>query len=575
MKLAQFSVTNFRSIQRAEKLRLGDFTVLVGPNNEGKSNLLEALAIGMQGLSIRMPRIPRPQERKRFRVNVQGAEQFEYHWERDFPQTLQGNDNGRTTLSFDFELTTEEVDEFQEEVGSRFNEILPISLSFGRSSRPSFKVRKQGPSQRTLLEKKDEIARFVADRVQLQYVPAVRTGERVSEIVQRMLGRELARTAEEGEIAEALEAIKKLQEPIFESLSTAIAERLKRFLPEVSSVTIQADENPAMARALARGVGVVIDDGVPTDLSFKGDGVQSLAALAMIQHYSKETARAREFILAVEEPEAHLHPKAIHALRDTLKETAASQQVIATTHSPLLVNRLNLASNIIVTKNHAIPARSVQELRDVLGVHVTDNLVAAEVVLIVEGPTDSTALHSLLASNEKLRPVLEDGLLSLMPLHGSGNINYLLTQVQDSLAATHAFLDNDDAGKAAASASEDAGLLTPADITMAMRRGERGGCELEDLIDPAIYEAPFLEQLGVSIDHPWMNRMSEGKWSKRMKVVFQASGKSWSTATERKAKALVASSVVESPETAVIADCRGVIESVERCLEQKLEKRSG
>ena len=39
MKLKKFSVTNYRSITRTSNIILQDFTVLVGKNNEGKSNL--------------------------------------------------------------------------------------------------------------------------------------------------------------------------------------------------------------------------------------------------------------------------------------------------------------------------------------------------------------------------------------------------------------------------------------------------------------------------------------------------------------------------------------------------------
>ena len=47
MKLVDFSVTNYRSITAAHKLVLQDMTVLVGKNNEGKSNLLRALNVAM------------------------------------------------------------------------------------------------------------------------------------------------------------------------------------------------------------------------------------------------------------------------------------------------------------------------------------------------------------------------------------------------------------------------------------------------------------------------------------------------------------------------------------------------
>lgn len=48
MRLVEFSVTNFRSITRAYKMPFKDITILVGKNNEGKSNLLNALNICMK-----------------------------------------------------------------------------------------------------------------------------------------------------------------------------------------------------------------------------------------------------------------------------------------------------------------------------------------------------------------------------------------------------------------------------------------------------------------------------------------------------------------------------------------------
>ena len=50
MKLKEFSVEKYRSITTASKIKLQDFTVLVGKNNEGKSNLMNALNIAMESL---------------------------------------------------------------------------------------------------------------------------------------------------------------------------------------------------------------------------------------------------------------------------------------------------------------------------------------------------------------------------------------------------------------------------------------------------------------------------------------------------------------------------------------------
>ena len=50
MKLVDLSATNYRSITNAHKITLQNLTVLVGKNNEGKSNLLTALNVAMTTL---------------------------------------------------------------------------------------------------------------------------------------------------------------------------------------------------------------------------------------------------------------------------------------------------------------------------------------------------------------------------------------------------------------------------------------------------------------------------------------------------------------------------------------------
>ena len=47
MKLASVSIKDFRSITDAYKIPIGDLVVLVGPNNEGKSNILKAVVLAL------------------------------------------------------------------------------------------------------------------------------------------------------------------------------------------------------------------------------------------------------------------------------------------------------------------------------------------------------------------------------------------------------------------------------------------------------------------------------------------------------------------------------------------------
>jgi len=155
-----------------------------------------------------------------------------------------------------------------------------------------------------------------------------------------------------------------------------------------------------------------------------------------------------------------------------LRETAEKQQIVISTHSPLLVNRFDLDSNLIVQRAKARAARSVRELRAALGVRTSDNLEHAAVALIVEGPDDEQALRAVLAArSSRLRTALSDGVLAIQPLFGGAKLTYVLSQLRASLCRVQAFLDHDSAGRDAAAKARAEGLLDVADEMFARYPG--------------------------------------------------------------------------------------------------------
>lgn len=103
MRLASFSLQKYRSIRRAEKFSLGDMTVLIGPNNEGKTNILSGMVSGMHILR----NLPDVQSgtTKATVSRLRAARSF-YSWERDFPVDLQSsNPDGVSIFDYVFELT--------------------------------------------------------------------------------------------------------------------------------------------------------------------------------------------------------------------------------------------------------------------------------------------------------------------------------------------------------------------------------------------------------------------------------------------------------------------------------------
>jgi putative ATP-dependent endonuclease of OLD family len=567
-----FSVQNYRSITKAHKLPIKDSTLLVGPNNEGKSNILKALVTVLHLVSqlgessVFKGRVHRPRRpRARFRYGYSIS--HDYDWERDFPISLQTKKpDGESTFYLEFQLTNEETLEFKREVKSNISGTLPIQISIGKKE-PGFKVIKPGPGAKALSNKAEAIARFIGQRLDFEYIPAIRTAESAQNIVEDMVARELAVVEKDEAYIQALGEVERLQKPILERISQSIRKTLSEFLPAVKDVQVNVPQEQRYL-ALRYSCDIIVDDGTGTLLQHKGDGVQSLSALSLMRHTSERGARGRHLILTIEEPESHLHPNAIHQLKRVLKEMSGKHQIIMTSHNPLFVDRQEISSNIIVTENRAAPAKNINDIREILGVRASDNLRNAELVLIVEGEDDRVALTALLShASDKLREALKHGKLAIDSLLGGLNLSYKLSQIRDVLCDAYAFLDGDSCGFKAATQAEQEGLISSADITHSICEG-MAEAEIEDMYNPDLYKGMLLNKFGVTLDSPKFK--SSKKCSDRMREVFRQQGKNWDDKVEKILKAAVADLVASNSENALNEHKRSAFDALVIALENKL-----
>ena len=568
MQLVSFSVQNYRSIARANRIEVGPSTVLVGPNNEGKSNVLRALVTAMEVLKTGNQAVLSRGLRIRLPLSMRKAPQ--YDWEEDFPINLQkAKPDGFSTFSLEFELDEDEVEDFRTDVKSNLNGLLPIQLQLSRNG-VTFSVQKKGPGGRKLSEKASAIVNFVAQRIEFEYIPAIRTAESSGRVVNSLVGKELAALEDNPQYKEAMAKIKELQQPVLDALSRSVHSTMASFLPAITSVQFEiAEEQRALA--LRRSSRIIVDDGTPTDLEHKGDGVQSLAALALMRHASEIGGKGKSFVIAIEEPESHLHPSAIHVLRKVISELAVKYQVVLTTHSPLFVDRLNIGSNILVNKNRAVPAKSVGQIRDILGVRASDNLRHAELVLVVEGDEDKAALRALMSQHSpRLADAIDGGKLAFETLAGGSNLSYVIGLLRDALLCSfHCFLDHDDCGRDSYEKARISGLVEVADVNFAIVAGMEDS-EIEDLYDLPFYKDLLWNQYKVALDNNAKFRTNKKKWSDRVGDVFKASGKPWDESVKMAVKAKLADLVAASPQTALNPHKRAVIDNLGQVLLDKL-----
>jgi energy-coupling factor transporter ATP-binding protein EcfA2 len=561
MKLRSITVRNFRSIKKAEKIPLASFTTLLGANNEGKSNVLRALVLAMSTvlgqrsrLTPRRPFGPPPED--------------VYDWERDFPVALQAaGPHGKSEFVLEFDLSKEEEDDFAAAVGSKVKTPLPIEVQLGAANFVSIAVKKRGPGSAKVTEKKKQITAFLKERLDFDYIPAVRTADTVDSVMRALLRRVFHVLDSDPDYLAAQSKIREIQRPIVSALSGTIRDTLAEFLPTVASVTVDFEAEGRSFDYLQR-VGFLVDDGSETELRYKGDGVQSLAALALLRFASNRERGEKEVILAVEEPESHLHPRAIHALRDVLLQLAKQQQVIVTTHCHLFVDRANLASTVIVERGKARAATTVNEIRDVLGVRPADNLLHAELVLVVEGEDDRIALTALLgARSAVLANAFAHNRLAVDTLGGASNLAYKLGLLRNGLCQYVCYMDGDAEGDAAVRRATQEGLLDESSVCYA-RLPHLDETELEDLIDASVTDA-VLVKFGV-VTLKVATQYRKKKWSDRARSVFLSTGKIWDSSIEARVKLQVAEAVAQSPNSALRESTSASVDNLIVLLEKRL-----
>ena len=303
-------------------------------------------------------------------------------------------------------------------------------------------------------------------------------------------------------------------------------------------------------------------------LETKGDGIISLVTIGLIRQSTRISSQGKSLILAIEEPESHLHPQAMHQLNDVIKEISNDHQVIITTHNQAFVERNNIEANIIIQNQRPHVAQNTGEIRDSLGVRIGDNLVNCEVVLIVEGPEDEKVLkHFICAKSSKLKSAFGDNRININILHGAGGLSYKIDEVNRSLCRWHCFLDSDYAGNESYKKAVSNGMLKPKQVTFTSSKGTP--TELEDWFLMDVYRDYIENAYGKILESEHFTK-HKGNWSSRLETAFIKTGKLWDDNIESTIKNDIADLSIKHPDP-IKNKCKPILDSLVLCLEKLLD----
>ena len=337
------------------------------------------------------------------------------------------------------------------------------------------------------------------------------------------------------------EYVRKLQDELLAPLRIQVAEQLAGVFPEITATELSPGVSD-VERAIAE-VTIQLTDSASTPLSRKGTGVRGGVLIAMLRYLAAQTRRT--MIFAVEEPEAFLHPAAQRALSRDLLSLGMQRDVslIATTHSPFMVPRHSDLKVIALDKDMAGRTRVLAEglgaerSTELLGPLFGDLASAAiferttefdpstNAVVLVEGETDCTYLRACVTATG--RTDLVDGLV-IESVNGTTNLLARVSQLL-AVAPCHvvALLDNDEEGRKAQKLIKDSLKLRPKE--QVLHYGEFFDAayrwEAEDLFPASV----LTEWIGVVGEDLLVakERRPDGEWHYDLNTVGKASFAAW------------------------------------------------
>ena len=147
-------------------------------------------------------------------------------------------------------------------------------------------------------------------------------------------------------------------------------------------------------------------DDIPFGLIGKGEQ-NSLKIMLALERKAVESN-----IVLIEEPENHLSFSSMNALVSRIREKCKDKQIIVTTHSAYVINKLGLKSLILIndgktTKLTNLPPDTQSYFKRLSG-YDTLRLVLAKKAILVEGPSDELIIQKAYWAKHKKLPI-EDG----------------------------------------------------------------------------------------------------------------------------------------------------------------------
>ena len=387
MKLREFTIEGFKSIEKLHLVDIGDFNILVGENNTGKSNILDAIQFCLSNITPLDMSAPItfsddiwPESRRSEDIKCSAVFEFPDDYlskmiirfrngENPGPRFWDKIFNKKSSSS----ITIERVVRVDTQRWETENIILNDLHYFF----PNKVINEGGLFSRNEIE-----------RIDSEIMNSIRSGVKRVDVVR---GSVIHTQTAEREGFEGTRNTLVPQETLkdivdmftkYDDLSQKRIESINNLFSKLTSGCIVE----------SRGETVIIVNGASKrQIQAVGGGIQEMLQLAY--ELSEDC-----MCLLLEEPEVHLHPRLAQTLYRELKQMSVSRQIFISTHSAIFMDQAAASDIWLVTKNskgtdcERLPnIDNFQRISDELGI-LPSHACSTNSLLFVEGPSDRIIL---------------------------------------------------------------------------------------------------------------------------------------------------------------------------------------
>ena len=405
--LRKIHIENYR-VFRAFSLDFNEgLNVLVGNNDAGKSTLLEAVHLGLTG---RLRGRPLETELSPFLFNQATTEEYVegiragtnpappriiielYLEECEETASLKGSNNTALENTCGLRLTASFCTDYHEEYAKFVESSDDVTLVPAEYYEVSWKG----------FNGNSVTSRSVKPAASLIDATTIRLQSGADRYLQQIISEQL----EPAERVELSRAYRSLREEFSGNKSIeAINAKLEDSQHEVSDKRLSLSIDISQKTSWETSLVPHLDD---LPFQFVGSGGQNVLKILLALNQAVD----RSHVILCEEPENHQSPGSLNVLVRKIAERCEDKQVLVTTHSSFVLNKLGLDNLVLLTPSRGLrltelPIDTLEYFKKLSG-YDTLRIVLAERVILVEGPSDELIVQRAYREAHGGRLPLED-----------------------------------------------------------------------------------------------------------------------------------------------------------------------